>query len=161
VFGAERPGYLYQKTVDAVPQWIAFMKSRGIQRVLCLLPQKQLDDFAPDLLSRYQGSFSLVGHVPLQDFSVPTDESLWNGVLFLREAEKAGEPVVVHCNAGTNRTGLMLSAWLVTRHKLSPDDAVQLVKAHAAQLGALRTPLEENEELVAPLLRWLGVRRLP
>jgi protein-tyrosine phosphatase len=161
VFGAERPGYLYPRTTDAVPEWVAFMKGRGIQRVLCLLPQKQLDDFAPELLSLYQHHFSAVCHTPIQDFLVPTDETLWAGVSFLRESEAAGEPVVIHCNAGMGRTGILLSAWLIARHRLSIEDAVRTVKEHAALSGAKRAPFEANEELVIPLLRWVGVRRLP
>jgi protein-tyrosine phosphatase len=161
VFGAERPGYLYPRTTGAVPEWIAFMRSKGVQRVLCLLPQKQLDDFAPELLTLYQSQFSAVLHIPVQDFLVPTDEALWAGVSFLRASELAAEPVVVHCNAGMGRTGILLSAWLIARHRLSIEDAVRTVKEYAAQRGARRAPFEANEELVVPLLRWVGVRRLP
>ena len=43
VYGAQRPGYR-SKSVDLahVRDWIWFVRKRGVRRVCCLLPKKQL-----------------------------------------------------------------------------------------------------------------------
>ncbi len=51
-FGSAKPGYSNQK----VCEWIEFMKSRGIQRVCCLLPTGQLALYS-NLLETYQQAF--------------------------------------------------------------------------------------------------------
>ncbi len=133
VYGAQRPGY-NGKAVDkiSVRQWIAFMKSKGIQRVCCLLPPKQLSYYRVDLLTEYRHAFGItnVCHVPVDDFHLCDTTDLESRVLpFLAESDAAGTPVVVHCSGGSGRTGYVLAAWLVRHRGLSVDAALSAVEA--------------------------------
>ncbi len=52
-------------------------------------------------------------HLPVGDMQPPTLEEALRFMEFVREAERAGRPVVVHCGAGQGRTGTMLACYLV------------------------------------------------
>lgn len=59
VYGAQRPGYPTQNVdLPDVRDWISFVQGRGIGRVCCLLPTKQLKYYyGVDLLERYRKAF--------------------------------------------------------------------------------------------------------
>ncbi|AIG98445.1 hypothetical protein AFULGI_00016860 [Archaeoglobus fulgidus DSM 8774] len=60
VFGAQRPGYSSKNVgEDEVKEWIDFMKDNGIRRVVCLLPQEQLEYYTSPLLDVYEKEFSM------------------------------------------------------------------------------------------------------
>ncbi|NJM73534.1 MAG: protein phosphatase [Scytonema sp. RU_4_4] len=122
VFGASRPGYSAQNVHD----WVNFMKCRGIQRVCCLLPDTQLARYS-DLLGIYRQVFGIdqICWAPIKDFQLPDRETLIQKILpFLTAADQLGEKVVVHCSGGIGRTGLVLSAWLVSGRGLSNSAAL-------------------------------------
>jgi protein-tyrosine phosphatase len=140
VFGSSRPGYSDQSVSD----WIQFMKSQGIQRVCCLLPDLQLARYS-DLLRTYQQEFGTerVCWAPVEDFQLVNSETLLQKILpFLAAADKLGEKVVVHCSGGIGRTGHILAAWLVSVRGLSNSEAIASVKRtgrnpHEAAIAAL------------------------
>ncbi|MBS3030208.1 MAG: dual specificity protein phosphatase family protein [Dolichospermum sp. DET50] len=106
VFGASRPGYAAHQVYD----WIEFMKSQNIQRVCCLLSEKQLANYA-HLLDIYQQEFGnqQVCWSPIEDFHLSDLEILTQKILpFLITADKQNEKVVVHCAGGIGRTGHIL-----------------------------------------------------
>ncbi|RCJ26598.1 protein phosphatase [Nostoc sp. ATCC 43529] len=126
VFGAARPGYTNQMVED----WIEFMKSQGIKRVCCLLPDEQLASYS-DLLETYKQQFGrqLVCWAPIADFNLADLETLTQQIIpFLREADKQNQKVVVHCSGGIGRTGHVLAAWLVSVRGLSNEAAIKAVK---------------------------------
>jgi protein-tyrosine phosphatase len=134
VFGSSRPGY----TEPQVSKWIEFMQDRGIQRVCCLLTQKQLNHYS-DLLGNYRQVFGIdrVCWAPIEDFSLATPEILVNCILpFLATADspeerlcqRQNERVVVHCSGGIGRTGHILAAWLVTGRGFTRKSAISAVK---------------------------------
>ncbi|XP_053305447.1 phosphatidylglycerophosphatase and protein-tyrosine phosphatase 1 [Spea bombifrons] len=58
------------------------------------------------------------------DFTgVPTLENLQKGVAFLHEHRKKGNSVYIHCKAGRSRSATMVAAYLIERHKWTPDSA--------------------------------------
>lgn len=138
VYGACRPGYhATPASGTAVEEWISHMRAHDIGLVCCLL-SGSLDAY-DGLLETYERAFGPenVCHAPIEDFSVVTAQTLHEGILpFLREADDREEKVVVHCSAGSGRTGHVLVLWLVHERGYELETAIQTVK----QTG--RTPLE-------------------
>ncbi|MBE9256692.1 dual specificity protein phosphatase family protein [Dolichospermum sp. LEGE 00246] len=126
VFGASRPGYADHQ----VYHWIEFMKSQDIQRVCCLLSEKQLANY-DHLLDTYRQEFGnqQVCWTPIEDFHLSDLETLTQKILpFLITADKQNEKVVVHCAGGIGRTGHILAAWLVSVRGFSNQDAISAVR---------------------------------
>lgn len=76
-------------------------------------------------------------HAPIADFGTPSLEALERTLTFIHEQVKAGRAVVVHCQAGQGRTGLILAAYLV-RDGMSADDAIDRVRM--LRPGSIETP---------------------
>ncbi|MBD1865781.1 dual specificity protein phosphatase family protein [Cyanobacteria bacterium FACHB-471] len=153
VFGAAKPGASEQQVL----QWVQFMQQQGIQRVCCLLPQKQLTPY-PDLLDTYRQAFGdgKILWAPVKDFHLVEPEMLTQRILpFLAEADWQREKVVVHCSGGVGRTGHILAAWLVFRRGLLNKDAIAAVK---------RTGRNPYEAAIAGTLMgrnpWKGISQL-
>jgi protein-tyrosine phosphatase len=126
VYGAARPGY----TQAEVQAWLAFMGDRGIQRVCCLLPSRQLKRYS-NLLSIYHQTFGAeqVCWAPLEDFRVADLGLLQTQILpFLAQADQQRQPVVVHCSGGVGRTGQVLTAWLIAGRGMAPAAAIATVR---------------------------------
>ena len=109
---SDRPGYSGERgtpvarhTVDA---WLAQVKAMGIASIICFLAEDQLayyDGLPAGLLGAYRAAGLSVAHVPAHDLRrPPLDEAQ------LEEAWQAyrtlPKPVLVHCSAGVDRTGL-------------------------------------------------------
>jgi protein-tyrosine phosphatase len=140
VFGAQRPGYGSSPSVsDAeVGVWVEFMQQQGIKRVCCLL-EDQLSDYESDLLANYRHSFGeeAVCGAPIRDYALVDDELLTGTILpFLAASVHSREPVVVHCSAGSGRTGHVLAAWLVYGRGMTNEGAIKAV------IGMGRNPYE-------------------
>jgi protein-tyrosine phosphatase len=130
VHGAAAPGYaLASGDGDPVATWIEAMHARGIERVCCLLTDRQLQRY-DDLLDRYRAAFGdgAVCHVPIEDHTLAHPETVTDRILpFFAAADAASEPVVTHCLAGIGRTGHVLAAWLVGGRGVDPGEAVRVV----------------------------------
>ena len=126
VYGSARPEY----TDDRVCEWIEFMQNRDIQRVCCLLTQKQLTHYS-DLLDNYRQVFGInrVCWAPIEDFRLATSKILVERILpFLAIADRQNEKVVVHCSGGIGRTVHILAAWLITGRGFSSKSAISAVQ---------------------------------
>jgi len=142
VFGAQRPGYNSSSPISdtEVSKWIEFMQQQGIKRVCCLL-EDQLSLYESDLLAYYKHSLGeeAVCSAPIRDFSLVDDELLTATILpFLASSVREGEPVVVHCSAGSGRTGHVLAAWLVYGRGMTNEVAIKEV------ISMGRNPYEAN-----------------
>lgn len=138
VHGACKPGY----GNGQVESWLSFMRDKGIGRVVCLLSSSQLEDYETPLVESYHKFFGPENTLwnPVQDFSLISLSDMDEHIIpFLRESEKMGLPVVVHCYAGMGRTGIVLAAWLCRARGLTPSDALQAVT------DAGRKPMEVVE----------------
>lgn len=145
VYGSERPAArTHSVSAEMVQDWLDFMHVQGIQRVVNLLDERQMQYFESDLMETYRQSFgaSRVLWVPVINFTLIDYERLSKIIFpFLADAEAAGEKVVVHCAGGIGRTGHVLAAWMVHRYGQSPAEALQAVCA----TEAFRNPAETVE----------------
>ncbi|MBI5532850.1 MAG: dual specificity protein phosphatase family protein [Deltaproteobacteria bacterium] len=146
VFGSERP-----HVIGGLEPWVAFMKSQGIRRVCCLLPDED------DLVAEYRRAFSpsRVLHAPIGDFQYAEEQQLIGEILpFFVASDAAQEPVVAHCWAGSGRTGHVLAAWLVAARGVSIEQAPGMV---VDVEGVRRNPYEAESELLTldEVLGWV------
>lgn len=82
-------------------------------------------------------------HLPVTDFTPPTQAQLLQAVEFLRSVVATGGKAAVHCVAGYGRTGTVLAAYLVAKGE-NPDEAIHRVRE--ARPGSIETA--EQEEAV-------------
>lgn len=153
VYGACEPGYDRQ-TAPTIDAWIEFMDAQGIERVCCLLSQRQVRTHNA-LLTQYRDRFGPdnVAHVPVTDHRLMDPEPLMDDILpFCSEAVDDGAPVVVHCKAGLGRTGQALAAWLVYQHGYGPESAIDTVSdRHRMPDEAVQRGAAIEDELIALL----------
>lgn len=67
-------------------------------------------------------------HLPVVDFTAPSQEQLAQGVAAIDEAVAEGRAVAVHCGGGLGRTGTLLACYLV-HQGLGPEEAIRRVRA--------------------------------
>jgi len=152
VFGAQRPAYSSKNVEEGeVRVWIDFMNGNGIRRVVCLLPQEQLEYYTSPPLDVYEKEFGRenVLWAPVEDFHLCDKETLRKILQFLKDADDNRERVVVHCSGGLGRTGHVLAAWLVFGRGFSIKDALNAVeRAGRDPYEAVRYGNAEEDDLI-------------
>lgn len=165
VFGARRPGWP-DKVVNGstVDRWLRTMRdTHGITRVLCLLgvPHLQMYEANPDVLTKeclaeqtcepellrhYRAAFGAerVHWHPTVDFDIIHPEQLVEAQTVLHESVNANERIVVHCSAGSGRTGQVLAGWRASHHGVSTDEALRrpFLSMDGTENGVRRNPFE-------------------
>jgi protein-tyrosine phosphatase len=143
VFGARRPGYPDSPVQPAeVDRWISFMRSAGIDRVVCLLSKEQLTGY-DDLRGRYEEAFGSnnVLFAPVEDYTLADLPTLSGRILpFLAETDGSGRKAVVHCAGGIGRTGHVLAAWLAAYRGMTSEEAIGTVKKSGRNAGESGDP---------------------
>lgn len=82
-------------------------------------------------------------HIPIFDFTAPTQIDFQNAVDAIRKARDSGMGVAVHCAAGMGRTGTILAGWFVAQG-MNSTEAI----AHVRQLRPGSIETEEQEEAI-------------
>jgi atypical dual specificity phosphatase len=80
-------------------------------------------------------------HIPIMDFTAPTQTEFQTAVDAIRKAKDSGLGAAVHCAAGIGRTGTILAGWFVAEG-MSSSEAIK----HVRQLrpGSIETPDQEE-----------------
>jgi len=115
------------------PQVVEILREQQIGRVVNL--HEQADP--PELL---QAVGAGTVHLPVADFTPPSQEQLRAGVAAIRESLAAGKRVAVHCGAGLGRTGTLLATYLVSAG-VTAEAAISQVRQ--ARPGSIETPAQE------------------
>ena len=90
---------------------------------------------APDPIAMSAAGLVFI-HIPVTDFTPPTQGQIDRFVKFVREQNAKGLAVAAHCGAGLGRTGTMIACQLVA----DGDDAeTALRKVRAARPGSVET----------------------
>ena len=106
------PGAESRVPREAVEQWAADARARGITSILCLLDEDQLPLYHPalpdGLLRYYADAGFAVAHVPTPDgrthpYTPEQLDGAWRAFLALPK------PVLVHCSAGMDRTARVVN----------------------------------------------------
>ena len=79
-------------------------------------------------------------HVPVTDFTAPTQEQLRHMVDFISESVAQGKPVGVSCGAGLGRTGTVLACYLVSQGSTA-EEAIRGVRTKRPH--SIETPDQE------------------
>lgn len=82
-------------------------------------------------------------HLPVQDFTPPTQEQLQEGTREMAAALARGETVAVHCGAGLGRTGTLVACHLL-RCGQAASAAEAIARVRAARPGSVETDAQEN-----------------
>ncbi|WP_317933200.1 cyclin-dependent kinase inhibitor 3 family protein [Halioxenophilus sp. WMMB6] len=122
--------------IDAIVAW-------GASLVLTLLEPTELTLLkVPQLGVQVEARGLQWRHLPIADYSVPTDtfEQQWQTHgREIRRLLRAGGDILVHCKGGLGRAG-MIAARLLVELGMTPDEAIKLVRK--ARKGAIETPAQ-------------------
>jgi len=80
-------------------------------------------------------------HIPIPDFSTPTQEQIEEFVTFVNNLLSSKKKIVVHCEAGIGRTGTMLACYLVSKG-YSAENAISEVRKRRP--GSIETMEQED-----------------
>lgn len=143
VYGACRPGH-FGADLD---EWTAILDDGGIDTVVCLLSESEAARWR--LPDRYAEVFD-THHLPIRDRHLPDPEPLRATLDRIEDATADGDGVVMHCNAGLGRVGVVGSAWLVRDRGLSPEVAVETIETEPPRRSP-RQAVEADNATMADL----------
>ncbi len=117
-----------------------YLRKNRIKVIICLRQNYHYQDLpAKDL----QGF--IFYHLPIEDFSIPSDEQVREFWQICQKHEKLRDPIVVHCYAGCGRTGIMLAIWLLLKEKVQTgQEAIEMVR----DLRSCSIENNEQEEFI-------------
>jgi atypical dual specificity phosphatase len=123
-----------------------WLRQQGIQLLISLMEDPPRRDWVNEA-----GLF--VVHVPVEDFTAPTQDQIDQCMTTIERAHENQWGVAVHCRAGLGRTGTLLACYFVTK-KMSAANAV-------ARVRRLRPGSIESEEQEAAVAEFARRRGLP
>lgn len=100
----------------------------GIRTVVSLASEETVEDLTPYGLKHYRPQFP-----PVNLFSVGMRKAFIYQALpvwqFIDAELEAERPTLVHCHAGQDRTGAILAGYLITYRRMTPQQALEHLRA--------------------------------
>ena len=122
---------------------LATLKEEDVKRVLCLVPQEELQRYGVDrLLSDYEEAGLLAYHLSIVDQKTCSIEDMTAALRWVDDGLNAGDRVLVHCVGGLGRSGMAAAAYLRTRGA-EAEEAIEAVREARSQ-RALETAFQEE-----------------
>jgi len=125
-------------TIDDISSWINI----GIRAVLILVEDHEMNHIGG--MDRYKSILSHLGldylHLPIRDFWIPPFENALLAVKWISNKVKENKPVVIHCNAGLGRSGLMAACYLIYSRNMRSSEAISVVREN--RFGALESEIQ-------------------
>lgn len=120
--------------LDAIVEW-------GAKMVITLVEPVELKSLkVPHLGEEVEGRGVEWRHLPIADYSVPTNEfeKAWESHgAAIRETLRNGDDVLVHCKGGLGRAGMIAARLLV---ELGMDHEEAIAQVRGVRKGAIETP---------------------
>ena len=142
LWGAGRPGYPDEPpSAPAMEAGVHGWRELGVERVVSLIQDWELPSRAPGLFEALGARKIAVARLPIRDFGVPTDTTVFARLLAdIRQRLATGDGVLIHCNAGLGRTAVVLAA-LLRIHGFDGDPVVEIRRIY--RRGAMEDPVQE------------------
>ncbi|WP_301014681.1 dual specificity protein phosphatase family protein [Thiothrix sp.] len=124
-----------------LPEAVAFFQQLGINRVVCLLEDSEMQQFGLEQEDELCQAAALdFTHFPIADSQNPTDEPAFRQLVAELHTELlAGANITIHCRAGIGRTGV-LAGCILKRDGYDMETAIQMVS------DARGFPIPETQE---------------
>ncbi|KAJ8404099.1 hypothetical protein AAFF_G00344490 [Aldrovandia affinis] len=109
-FSWVEPGFLAGMALPKEPAHLQYLVNHGIKHLVSIEPTWKmsfLKDF-PQLISH---------PIVVVDFEAPTRAQINEFLSIVKSAKAKNEPVGVHCDAGSGRTGTFLACYLAVTRK--------------------------------------------
>jgi protein-tyrosine phosphatase len=142
------PGKIYRSPMpfsqfDRQNVWPT-IQEEGVNLAVILTEKQEYLVYAKkDLPDFYRSEGLDVKHIPVPDFGIPDDRDSWQeGLDLVKEAALSGKKVVVHCLAGTGRTGTFLACLAKENLDLSGEEAIRWVRESIP--GAMENGYQED-----------------
>lgn len=104
------------------PSQLAWAASHGIKSVVTIR------EFPLESTWFASGCRIAYRHIQVKDYDAPPVKELRELVTYIDTEIIKGRPVIVHCNGGSGRTGMVLAAYLMKNEGLTAQQAVRKVK---------------------------------
>jgi protein-tyrosine phosphatase len=157
LWGAGRPAYPDEPpSTAAVEAGVRGWRAMGVEVVVSLLEDRELDRRAPGLFPALDRHGIRLARYPVVDFGAPVDAADFARLLDrVHDHLAAGRGVLAHCNAGLGRTAVFLAALL--RYSGFRGDAVAEIR-RLYRPDAMREPAQETFVRHFPLPSRIGRR---
>lgn len=151
-------GYPYNPGIDDSEFFLRQLLANGINAFIDLTEEDELTHYQP-LLKKLTNRDVLYRRFEIQDFSVPSLETMQTIVDYLNNLLAEGKNVYLHCRGGIGRTGTVAGCWLRNRGMSGEQALAEVAKCFAQSNASRYTQSPETDEQRQMVLNYEFVLR--